>query len=53
MKAVSCVLLICLFGLMGRTEPKQAEKIEKLLKELEDEIQRLVLNAALEKEPKM
>ena len=46
MRAVGCVLLICLFGLMGRTEPEQAKKIEKLLKALEDQNQGLVLHAA-------
>ena len=37
MKSISCILLICIFGLVGYAEETQEQKVERLIKQLQDQ----------------
>ncbi len=45
MKSISCILLICILGLMAYAEETQEQKVERLIKQLQDkhEIKHLTL----------
>ena len=36
MKSISCILLVCLLGLMAYAEETQEQQVERLIKELQD-----------------
>ena len=37
MKSISCILLICILGLMAYAEETQEQKVERLIKQLQDQ----------------
>ena len=46
MKSISCILLVCLLGLMAYAEETQEQKVERLIRELQNEDSNVRSNAA-------